>query len=83
MTRCALDSTKLNVRPHLDDHIIKPSEEIVDRSVASLETFYIGIQPESDVADAQVDQPVKERDESVYPLGVGNGLSWRTLAPKL
>jgi hypothetical protein len=35
------------------------------------------------VSDTQVDQPVKERHESFYPLGVGHRLSWRALIPKL
>jgi hypothetical protein len=35
------------------------------------------------VADTQVDQPLKEGHESLYPLGVGNRLSWRALVPKL
>jgi hypothetical protein len=35
------------------------------------------------VADTQVDQPLEERHESLYPLGVGNRLSWRALVPKL
>ena len=33
--------------------------------------------------DSYVDQPVKERHESLYPLGVRHGLSWRAVVPKL
>ena len=33
--------------------------------------------------NTEVDQPLKERHESLYPLGVGNGLSRRALVPKL
>jgi hypothetical protein len=39
MARCALDATQLDVRLHFDDHVIKPSEEIFDSSVTSLESF--------------------------------------------
>jgi hypothetical protein len=35
------------------------------------------------VSDTQVDQPMKERYEAFYPLGVGHRLSWITLVPKL
>ena len=48
-----------------------------------MESFQIGIQPKSDVSDTQVDQPMEERYEGFYPLGVGHRLSWRALAPNL
>lgn len=35
------------------------------------------------MANTEVDQPLKEGHESLYPLGVGNGLPGRALVPKL
>ena len=41
MTRCTLRSTELDVRSHLDHHVIKSPVEILDGRMASLEPLQI------------------------------------------